>query len=470
MKKSNFARPEFIVLILLAAALLVFAWPGRTSASSSPARAGALTAVGTAFTYQGQLEDDGSPASGSYDFQFLLFDDALAGVQVGPTVTLDDLDVEDGFFSAELDFGKNAFADGERWLQIEVRPGSSGGAYTSLTPRQKITPAPAALNLPNVYIDESLPFMGIGRDFRISGNEVFGIRSDSGANVYGGMYVETSNAAGWPFYGYATNESFRAWTYYNGTTGDWNLYNGGIRLTVPNTGGLQIPDSGTDGLRILDAADDGIQIGSANHPNYGVYIPSPGVTAFGLWPNTANAANEWALYTVDKISAANVVVASYSLVSQVAGTDSLSAGDLVAVAGVADPIPGSGSPTPLVRLADAESYSGVIGVVESRMLLQKAPGKDDVAELVLLSAEGAAQPGEYVSLVVFGVAEVKVDSTAAINPGERLTASSLAGAVRPLASREIDGMLVTEGAPVVGIALSGPVEGKDTIPVFVTLR
>ena len=32
-----------------------------------------LPAQGTAFTYQGQLQNNGSPASGAYDFTFALF-------------------------------------------------------------------------------------------------------------------------------------------------------------------------------------------------------------------------------------------------------------------------------------------------------------------------------------------------------------------------------------------------------------
>lgn len=86
------------------------------------------------------------------------------------------------------------------------------------------------------------------------------------------------------------------------------------------------------------------------------------------------------------------------------------------------------------------------------------------------SVSGDAKPGEYVSLIVFGVTEVKIDVSNPVSPGERLTASSISGAARPLASQEINGMLVTEGAPVIGIALAAPEAGKETIPVFVNLR
>jgi hypothetical protein len=52
----------------------------------------------------------------------------------------------------------------------------------------------------------------------------------------------------------------------------------------------------------------------------------------------------------------------------------------------------------------------------------------------------------------------------------RLTASTVAGAARPLRSESLNGMTVSEGAPVLGIALAAPQADEQTIPVFVTLR
>lgn len=482
MQNPNTPKLIVVICVLLAGTLLAFAWPAIIAANSQAAAESSLAPVGTGFTYQGRLEFDGSPADGDYDFEFILYDHAITGTQVGMTVTLDNVNIDEGFFSVELDFGNSAFGGGERWLQIAVRPGSSVGAFTLLSPRQEITPAPIAQALPNVYTNEGTNFVGIGRDFRISGNEVFGVRYTGSPNQYGGMYVETSDPGGWPFYGYATNGSFRAWTYYNGTTGEWSLYNAGIRLKVPATGGLRIGPAlnyslvisnttGSDGVRILDTGDDAIQIGSnPDIPNYGVYIPSPGVSTYGLWSNTSNASGEWALYTVDNIQAGNVVASAYSLVTQVTGPDPLSPGDLVAVTGVTEPISGGSTPMPLVRLADATTFNGVIGVVESRMVYEVAPGKEAEGEMSMHSAEGAAQPGEYVSLVVYGVAQMKIDPNTSVTAGERLTASDQAGRARPLQKQEINGMQVVEGAPVIGIALQAPIEGQDTIPVFVTLR
>jgi hypothetical protein len=477
-------RAGIVVAALLAGVLLAIAAPASLAAQKniSADSARLLAPVGTGFTYQGRLVDNNQPANGTYDFEFRLFDASAAGNPVGLVVTLGNVPVSSGLFTVQLDFGTGAFGGGERWLQIGVRPGTSSGAYTILTPRQEVTPAPQALAMPNVYTDESVNFVGIGRNFRISGNEVFGIRYTGSPNQYGGMYVETSDAGGWPFYGYATNGSFRAWTYYNGTTGDWSLYNAGIRLKVPSSGGLRIGSAlnyslvisntmGSDGVRILDTGDDAIQIGSnPDIPNYGVYIPSPGVSTYGLWPNTSNASGQWALYTVDNIQAGNVVASAYTLVTQVTGNQPLSLGDLAAVTGVTAPIPGSEVPLPLVLLADAGAYNGVIGVVQSRMVWEVAPGKEAEGEMSMHSVDGAAQPGDYVALIVYGVAQVRIDPGAQIAAGERLTASDAAGIARPLMQQEINGMTVVEGAPVIGIALAAPVEGQDTIPVFVTLR
>lgn len=109
----------------------------------SPAQAAPM---GTAFTYQGRLSDGGTPANGAYDFTFTLYDSlsAITG-QIGPPITQYDIPVSQGQFTVALDFGPGIFTGNARWLQIAVRPGGSSGAYTILTPRQPLTPAPYAL-------------------------------------------------------------------------------------------------------------------------------------------------------------------------------------------------------------------------------------------------------------------------------------------------------------------------------------
>lgn len=102
--------------------------------------------MGMAFTYQGRLIDANKPADGLYDFQFKLFDDRNAGAQKGITIDIYDIEIVDGYFTVELDFRNdpNVLTGAARWLEIGVQAGGGGG-FTTLSPRQKVTPAPYAV-------------------------------------------------------------------------------------------------------------------------------------------------------------------------------------------------------------------------------------------------------------------------------------------------------------------------------------
>lgn len=160
--KIIWARISMVVLTLCMSVLL----------TSSPASVGAQEAtqaanpdetaatVGTAFTYQGRLTDNGNPATGAYDFDFTLFNAASGGAQVGGALTKENVAVSDGYFTVVLDFGNNAFTGDERFLNVGVRAGNSTGGFTSLSPRQTITPSPYALALPGVITKNNR--VGIG--------------------------------------------------------------------------------------------------------------------------------------------------------------------------------------------------------------------------------------------------------------------------------------------------------------------
>ena len=103
--------------------------------------------MGTAWTYQGRLMDANMPADKLYDFQFELFDSPEPTAhQVGHTIEVNDVDVIDGYFTVELDFGSKVFEGDARWLEIAVRPGKTGGRFTFPGPRQEVTPAPYSLH------------------------------------------------------------------------------------------------------------------------------------------------------------------------------------------------------------------------------------------------------------------------------------------------------------------------------------
>lgn len=106
--------------------------------------------VTTAFTYQGELERGGAPANGSFDFEFVLFDDASGGVAFAGPVNVEDAPVLGGLFTVAVDFGMDVFGMMDAWLEIRVRDGADSGGFTILAPRQQLTPAPLATHALNV--------------------------------------------------------------------------------------------------------------------------------------------------------------------------------------------------------------------------------------------------------------------------------------------------------------------------------
>lgn len=102
-------------------------------------------AQGTAFSYQGRLNDGGNPASGNYDLQFSLRDAASGGNQVGPTLTNAPVLVSNGVFTVTLDFGAGIFNGSARWLEVGVRTNGSVSGFTLLNPHQAITSTPYAI-------------------------------------------------------------------------------------------------------------------------------------------------------------------------------------------------------------------------------------------------------------------------------------------------------------------------------------
>ena len=103
-----------------------------------------ILAQTTSVTYQGKLTDGGNPANGKYDFVFRLFDSS--GTQIGGDLEKEDVQVTGGVFTVSLNFGLSPFtASTADSLEIGVRPGTSIGAYTTLTPRQPLTSEPYSI-------------------------------------------------------------------------------------------------------------------------------------------------------------------------------------------------------------------------------------------------------------------------------------------------------------------------------------
>jgi len=101
----------------------------------------------TTFTYQGQLNESGAPANGSYSMRFKLFDALAGGNQIGSTFIINPKVVADGLFAAELDFGAQDFSTGQHWLEIIVYG-------DTLAPRQAVTGSPYSIQTRGINIDD----------------------------------------------------------------------------------------------------------------------------------------------------------------------------------------------------------------------------------------------------------------------------------------------------------------------------
>ncbi len=117
-------------------------WAGLAAALTISASA--QTPLGSAFTYQGELRQSGSPATGSADFRFRLYTADIAGTQVGGEIAVNGSALTGGRFTAAIDFGAAAFGTDARWVEVDVRYPAGAGSFLTLSPRQRVTPAPAA--------------------------------------------------------------------------------------------------------------------------------------------------------------------------------------------------------------------------------------------------------------------------------------------------------------------------------------
>jgi Alpha galactosidase A len=115
--------------------------------------------LGTAFTYQGRLSSDTNAASGLYDVRFAVYDALYGGNIIGGPITNSAATVTSGYFEATLDLG-NVFDGRALWLEIAVRT-NGAAAFTTLTPRQALTPAPYALYSANAAAAASVPASGL---------------------------------------------------------------------------------------------------------------------------------------------------------------------------------------------------------------------------------------------------------------------------------------------------------------------
>jgi len=146
---------------------------------------------GTAFTYQGQLQNNGAPTSGTYAMTFALYNASSGGLVIAGPLTNTAVNVTSGLFVVAIDFGAGAFAGGTNWLQIGVATNGSGNLI-QLSPRQQLTPVPYAIEsatAATATTATSVPASGIG-----SGTANINITGSALSAAYAGTAVLANTA------------------------------------------------------------------------------------------------------------------------------------------------------------------------------------------------------------------------------------------------------------------------------------
>jgi hypothetical protein len=220
---------------------------------------------GSAFTYQGQLKGTGGPVNGVCDLRFRLFAAAGGGTPVGSTITHEGVELADGLFTARLDFGR--VHDGNaRWLEIAVRCPAGSGGYVTLSPRQELTAAPAALSLvlpfladanlggPLLWIENN----GVGEaaGFESVGGIALWVEAPASEGVHvataGQDGVHVVNAGG---HGFAVDAASSNGVFVNSAVGS----------------GLAVDSAGSSGVHVASAGADGVKVSMAGSPSMAVY-------------------------------------------------------------------------------------------------------------------------------------------------------------------------------------------------------
>jgi hypothetical protein len=240
-------------------------------------------AQGTAFTYQGQLNNSANPVNGSYDLTFSLYNASTGGMQNGSTFTDTAVGVTNGLFTTTLDFG-TVLNGTFYWLQIGVRTNGSG-MFTSLTPRQQLTPTPYAI------FAESANASGLSgtiptEDF--SGTYTSVLNLNNAGNSFAGNGTGLTNVNASLLNGLATSNFWQ-------TTGNTGTSAGANFLGTKDGQDLVFKANNIEGLRLTTSQSLILQRPSqysdfSEHNGLGVYGNSSSLPDTGsrLFANNAN--------------------------------------------------------------------------------------------------------------------------------------------------------------------------------------
>ena len=204
------------------------------------------------FVYQGVLEDGGAPANGTYDIQYRLFNDA--GVPVSILHQFNGIVITDGLVNQTLPWSTAHYNGEKRFLEIALRK-SGDPTFTTLAPRTEIRPTPyashaieAETSLDNEWSRAGSVISAGDSADKLLFNQTLtaGSMLNSFTNLqlnfdnpsFGGIYINSQNSGGAPFYGFAHDNIMAAFMEYRQSDDQIRFINsGGLlpTLTLGNT-------------------------------------------------------------------------------------------------------------------------------------------------------------------------------------------------------------------------------------------
>lgn len=309
--------------------------------------ANSAPAQGTAFTYQGRLQSNGSPASGIYNLTFTLYDVSTGGSSVAGPVTNNAVNITNGLFTVMVDFGSTVWNGQTNWLQVGVETNGATSPFTPLLPRQQLTPAPYAIysetasnltgpvslaQLPGAVItnnEANVTFNNAIVGGLILSNSATIYDNYAGSRLYPLFFVDAQDNVFLGFAGNQTtanlggaeNEGAGVYALSRNTTGSDNVANGFYAM-YSNTAGSENVAEGAAALQVATNESGTVAIGSEALQNDNAF--NNGYTASGYGENTAVG---YQALTSDTIGAANTAIGYQSLLNNINGNANIAIGD-----------------------------------------------------------------------------------------------------------------------------------------------
>jgi hypothetical protein len=274
--------------------------------------------------------------------------------------------------------------------------------------------------------------------------------------LYGYNYSSGSGVVGSSSSGHGVHGSGATGIYGSGNTGVYGSGSTGVYGYSSNDGGQAVQGTGTGTYTegVLGTSDQATGV-------YGIAGASTGTNAIGVWGQTNYT---WGFYTGQSLYVGGSCVGcSTAYIAQSDDDQPLEVGDIVSISGIAPPLAGGQTPILTVKRA-SDTGQGLLGVVQSRAIVDAGqmlqPSENGLGQNEIEipgTAPGRVTKGDYLFVVVQGMAQVRVDaSDTAIEVGDAIGPAAGSGA-----GRMVD--LNMAPAPVLGHALEALSDGTGLV-------